>query len=44
MAQMKYTAIEEMEDKHLGKIGTPKRDAFGRKLERRYRATTSAKR
>ena len=28
MAQMKYTAIEEIEDKHLGKIGTPKRDAF----------------
>ena len=28
MAQMEYTTIEEMKDKHLGKIGTPKRDAF----------------
>ena len=28
MAQMEYKTIEEMEDKYLGEIGTPKRDAF----------------
>ena len=28
MAQMEYKTIEEMEDKYLGKTGTPKRDAF----------------
>lgn len=28
MAQFKYTTIEEIEDKYLGTIGTPRRDAF----------------
>ena len=28
MAQMKVTTLEELEDKYLGKIGTPERDAF----------------
>lgn len=28
MAQMKYTSIEALEDKVLGKIGTERRDAF----------------
>lgn len=28
MAQMKYTTIEELEDRYLGKIGTPGRDAY----------------
>lgn len=28
MAQLKYSTIEELEDKYLGTIGTPRRDAF----------------
>lgn len=28
MAQMKITTFEELQDRHLGKIGTPGRDAF----------------
>lgn len=28
MAQMKYTTFEELKDRHLGKIGTPERDAY----------------
>ena len=28
MAQMEYTTIEALEDKYLGAIGTPRRDAF----------------
>lgn len=28
MAEMKIYTIEELEDKHFGKIGTPRRDAF----------------
>ncbi|MDE7437459.1 MAG: helix-turn-helix domain-containing protein [Muribaculaceae bacterium] len=28
MSQMKYTSIEALEDKILGKVGTPRRDAF----------------
>lgn len=28
VTNMKYTTIEELEDKILGPIGTPKRDAF----------------
>lgn len=28
MAEMKLYSIEEMEDKHFGPIGTPRRDAF----------------
>ena len=32
MTQMEYTTIEELEDKYLGKVGTPKRDAFESKV------------
>ena len=28
MTQMNYCSIEELEDKYLGKVGTPRRDAF----------------
>ncbi|MGM9860364.1 MAG: helix-turn-helix domain-containing protein [Muribaculaceae bacterium] len=28
MAQMDYVTIEELEDKYLGAVGTPRRDAF----------------
>lgn len=28
MAQMDYITIEELEDKYLGTVGTPRRDAF----------------
>ena len=28
MAQMKLTSFEELQDRHLGKIGTPERDAY----------------
>lgn len=28
MAQMDYVTIEELEDKYLGTVGTPRRDAF----------------
>lgn len=28
MAQIKYTTFEELEDKYLGKVGTPGRDAY----------------
>lgn len=28
MAQLEYTTIEELEDKYLGTVGTPRRDAF----------------
>lgn len=28
MAQMKATTFEELQDRYLGKIGTPERDAF----------------
>ena len=28
MAQMKITTFEELQDRHIGKIGTPERDAY----------------
>lgn len=28
MAQLEYTTIEQLEDQILGKVGTPRRDAF----------------
>lgn len=28
MTQMKVTTFEELKDRHLGKIGTPERDAY----------------
>lgn len=32
MKKLKYCDIEELEDKYLGEIGTPKRDAFEEKV------------
>ena len=29
MAQMNLTPLDDVLDKHFGKVGTPKRDAFG---------------
>ena len=37
MAQMEYTTIEELEDKYLGKIGTPGRDAFEAEVKEEIR-------
>lgn len=28
MAQMKITTFEELKDRHIGKVGTPERDAY----------------
>lgn len=38
MAQMKYTTIEELEDKFLGEIGTARRDAFELAVKEEIRA------
>ena len=35
---MEYTPIEELEDKYLGTIGTPKRDAFEASVKEEIRA------
>lgn len=31
---MKYYTLEEMEDKHIGKVGTPERDKYEQELAR----------
>lgn len=28
MAQIEYTTFEELEDKYIGEVGTPRRDAY----------------
>lgn len=38
MAQMEYTTIEELEDKYLGTVGTPRRDAFEAAVQEEIRA------
>ncbi len=38
MAQMKYTTIEALEDKVLGTVGTPRRDAFEAAVKEEIRA------
>lgn len=38
MAKMEYTTIEELEDRHLGKVGTPRRDAFEASVKEEIRA------
>lgn len=38
MAQLKYSTIEELEDKYLGTIGTPRRDAFEASVNEDIRA------
>lgn len=38
MAQMEYTAIEELEDKDLGTVGTPRREAFEAAVKEEIRA------
>lgn len=38
MAQMEYTAIEELEDKYLGTVGTPRREAFEAAVKEEIRA------
>lgn len=40
MAQLEYTPIEELEDRYIGKAGTPRRDAYeaaAREAVRAYR-------
>lgn len=38
MAQMEYTTIEALEDKLLGTVGTPRRDAFETAVKEEIRA------
>lgn len=38
MSQMKYTSIETLEDKILGKVGTPCRDAFEAQVSEEIKA------
>lgn len=38
MAQMKYTSIEALEDKILGAVGTPRRDAFESEVNKEIQA------
>ncbi len=38
MADMKYTTLEELEDKYIGKIGTPRRNAYEESLQEEIRA------
>lgn len=38
MAQMEYTTIEALEDKLLGTVGTPRRDAFETAVKEELRA------
>lgn len=33
MEEMKLTSFEEFQDKNFGKIGTPERDAFEKKVD-----------
>lgn len=35
---MKYTTLEELEDKYVGKIGTPRRDAYEESLKEEIHA------
>lgn len=35
---MEYTTIEELEDKYLGTVGTPRRDAFEAAVQEEIRA------
>ncbi len=38
MAQMEYTTFEELEDRYLGKVGTPRRDAYEADVKEAIRA------
>lgn len=38
MAQMEYYTLEEIEDKYIGKIGTPERDQYEQELQEELRA------
>lgn len=35
---MEYTSLEELEDKYIGKIGTPRRDAYEESLQEEIHA------
>lgn len=35
---MEYTSLEELEDKYVGKIGTPRRDAYEESLQEEIHA------
>ena len=35
---MKYAILEELEDKYIGKVGTPRRDAYEESLQEEIRA------
>lgn len=38
---MKYTTLEELEDKYIGHVGTPRRDAYEESLQEEITPTTS---
>lgn len=38
MGKMEYTSLEELEDKYIGKIGTPRRDAYEESLQEEIHA------
>lgn len=38
MAELKYATLEELEDKYIGKIGTPRRDAYEESLQEEIKA------
>ena len=38
MGKMEYTSLEELEDKYVGKIGTPRRDAYEESLQEEIHA------
>lgn len=38
MAQMKLTTFEELKDRHLGRVGTPERDAYEAEVSEEIRA------
>lgn len=38
MAKIKYSTLDELEDKYIGKIGTPKRDMYEQSLKEEIQA------
>lgn len=38
MAKIEYTTFEELEDKYIGKVGTPRRDAYEASLQEEIHA------
>lgn len=43
MEEIRLTSFEDFQDKNFGKIGTPTRDAFEKKVDNAYRHIRLAK-